>query len=78
MGKSTQCQRNLKPNKLCLLFTLHTVRGVSKNCLTPRIIAYADTHLLYYVCAEFAQHIGIYSNTTVCNPLLKATKERVF
>jgi hypothetical protein len=35
---------------------------------------YAFSQSLYHVCADFAQHIGIDSSTTVCNYLPKLTK----
>jgi hypothetical protein len=38
---------------------------------TPTL--YAFYHLLYQVCADFAQHIGIDNSTTVCNSLPKVT-----
>jgi hypothetical protein len=39
---------------------------------TPTI--YAFSQLLYHVSADFAQHIGMDSSTTVCNSLPKVTK----
>jgi hypothetical protein len=39
---------------------------------TPTL--YAFSQLLYHACADFAQHIGIDSSTTVCNSLPKVTK----
>jgi hypothetical protein len=40
--------------------------------LTPTLYAFSQT--LCHVCADFAQHIGIDSSTTVCNSLPKVTK----
>jgi hypothetical protein len=39
---------------------------------TPALYAFSQP--LYRVCADFAQHIGIDSSTTVYNPLPKVTK----
>jgi hypothetical protein len=39
---------------------------------TPTLYAFSQS--LYHVCADFAQHIGIESNTTVCNSLAKVTE----
>jgi hypothetical protein len=39
---------------------------------TPTLYAFSQP--LYQVCADFAQHIGIDSSTTVCNSLPKVTK----
>jgi hypothetical protein len=39
---------------------------------TPTLYAFYQP--LYHVCADFAEHIGIDSSTTVCNSLPKVTK----
>jgi hypothetical protein len=39
---------------------------------TPTLYAFSQP--LYHVCADFAQHIGVDSSTTVCNSLAKVTK----
>jgi hypothetical protein len=39
---------------------------------TPTLYAFSQP--LNHVCADFAQHIGIDSSTTVCNSLPKGTK----
>jgi hypothetical protein len=39
---------------------------------------YAFSQPLYRVCADFSQHIGIDSSTTVCNSLPKVTKTSDF
>jgi hypothetical protein len=43
---------------------------------TPTLYAYSQS--LYHVCADFAQHIGIDSSTTLCNSLPKVTKSSDF
>jgi hypothetical protein len=43
---------------------------------TPTLYAFSQP--LYHVCADFAQHIGIDSSTTVCNSLPKMTKTSEF
>jgi hypothetical protein len=40
--------------------------------ITPTLYAFSQP--LYHACADFAQHIGIDSSTTVCNSLPKVTE----
>jgi hypothetical protein len=46
------------------------------HMFTPTLYAFSQP--LYHVCADFSQHIGIDSSTTVCNSLSTVTKTSDF
>jgi hypothetical protein len=54
--------------KFYLLFITYIICSIC----SPR--HYAFSQPLYHVCADFVQHIGIDSSTTICNSLPKVTK----
>jgi hypothetical protein len=53
---------------LFIIYYLHYVLYM----FTPTLYSFSQP--LYHVCSDFAQHIGIDSNTTVCNSLPKVPK----
>jgi hypothetical protein len=69
----------------CSLVQVSEESGTNGNCIyylhymlymfTPTL--HARSQPLYHVCADFAQHIGIDSSTTVYNSLPKVTKPRI-
>jgi hypothetical protein len=67
---------------ICISIQLSENSGTNENFIyylryilymfTPTLYAFSQP--LYNVCADFAEHIGIDSSTTVCNSLPKVTK----
>jgi hypothetical protein len=55
---------SLEPTETVLHYMLYM--------FTPTLYAFSQP--LYHGCADFAQHIGIDSSTTVCNSLSKVMK----
>jgi hypothetical protein len=65
----TECPKSMEPMGILFIFYyLHYMLYM----FTPTLCAFSQP--LYRVCADFAQHIGIDSSTTVCNSRHKVTK----
>jgi hypothetical protein len=67
--RSTECSKRREPMEiLFIIYYLHYMLYM----FAPTFYAFSQP--LYHVCADFAQHVGIESSTTVRNYLPKVTK----